>query len=55
MADCQRIIRDISAAYAYDKNWSGKVEYGTYQEDDRRKAGRIRDTDKLWLTVMYMF
>lgn len=46
---------DISAAYAYNKNISGKLEYGTYQEDDRRDAGRIRDTDKLWLTVMYTF
>ncbi len=49
---------DVSAAYAYDKNWSGKLEYGRYQEDDQRTAGaggRIRDTDKFWLTLMYTF
>lgn len=46
---------DISAAYAYDKHLSGKIEYGAYHEEDQRAAGRIRDTDKLWLTVMYAF
>ncbi len=46
---------NVSAAYAYDKNISGKIEYGTYQEEDARKTSRVRDTDKLWLTVMYTF
>ncbi len=46
---------DVSVAYAYNKNLSGKVEYGTYQEEDARKTSRVRDTDKLWLTVMYTF
>lgn len=46
---------DVSAAYAYNKNILGKLEYGTYQEDDLRLAGRVRDTDKVWLTLMYTF
>ncbi len=46
---------DVSAAYAYDKHLSGKVEYGTYREDDQYAAGRIRSTDKFWLTLMYTF
>ncbi len=48
---------DASATYAYNKNLSGKVEYGTYREDDQyvSAAKRIRDTDKLWLTMMYTF
>lgn len=48
---------NISAAYAYNKNMSGKVEYGTYSEDDQyvSTAKRIRDTDKLWLTLLYTF
>lgn len=46
---------DLSAAYAFDKNISSKVEYGRFTEGDRYAAGRIRSTDKLWLTAMYAF
>jgi len=56
---------DVSAAYAYDKNWNGKLEYANYQADDcyvtagactANNAKRsYRDTEKLWLTVMYTF
>ncbi len=51
---------DLAAAYSYDKNWSGKVEYGRFKEDDllgatAAAATRKRDTDKLWLTMMYAF
>ena len=48
---------NVSAAYAYDKNISGKVEYGTFKEGDPyvSTAKRVRDTDKLWLTMLYTF
>lgn len=50
-----------------DKNWMTKLEYGKFSEDDHFAAaanttsnaagtrGRIRDTEKLWLTAMYTF
>ena len=58
---------DVAATWNIDKNWVTKVEYGKYTEDDNYAAtantantatgnrGRIRDTDKLWLTAMYTF
>ena len=53
---------NIAATYNYSKNIMAKVEYGKYSEDDQyqptatiSQAGRIRDTDKLWLTAMYTF
>jgi hypothetical protein len=50
---------DVAAAYTYQK-WMGKVEYGRFREDDElgatlAAATRKRDTEKLWLTVMYTF
>ncbi|MEO8418908.1 MAG: alginate export family protein [Methylophilaceae bacterium] len=50
---------DLAAAYTYQK-WMGKVEYARFREDDVLGAtlaasSRKRDTDKLWLTVMYTF
>ncbi len=48
---------DLAAAYAY-KKWLGKVEYAKFNEDDllgAAAATRKRDTEKLWLTVMYTF
>lgn len=50
-----------------DKNWMTKLEYGKFSEDDHFATvanttsnaagtrGRIRDTEKLWLTAMYTF
>lgn len=56
---------DLSAAYVYDKNWSGKLEYFNFREDDcysgavatclTTNANRKRDTDKFLLTLMYTF
>ena len=56
---------DLSAAYAYDKNWSGKLEYFSFHEDDcysgtvatclNTNASRKRDTDKFLFTLMYTF
>jgi len=56
---------DVSAAYAYDKNWSGKLEYFSFHEDDcysgavatclTTNASRKRDTDKFLFTLMYTF
>jgi len=58
---------NAAVTYTYDKNIMGKIEYGKYTEDDHYallanvpdnpvgNRGRIRDTEKLWLTVMYTF
>lgn len=59
---------DLSAAYAYDKNWSGKIEYFHYTADDcyttsgaclnttTAKDGRnYRDKDNFLVTLMYSF
>jgi hypothetical protein len=56
---------DLSASYAYGKNWLGKLEYANYQADDcyvsagactATNAKRsYRDTEKVWLTLMYTF
>jgi hypothetical protein len=50
---------DLAAAYTY-KKWMGKVEYAKFIEDEElgataAAATRKRDTEKLWLTVMYTF
>jgi hypothetical protein len=50
---------DLAAAYTY-KKWMGKVEYAKFNEDEElgatpAAATRKRDTEKLWLTVMYTF
>ncbi|MES2500262.1 MAG: alginate export family protein [Pseudomonadota bacterium] len=58
---------NVSAMYNWNKNIMTKFEYGKFSEDDRYAAGaniannvagnrgRIRDTEKLWLTAMYTF
>jgi len=50
---------DLVAGYNYNKNWSGKLEYFSFKEDELYgslgAASRKRDTDKLLATVMYMF
>jgi hypothetical protein len=51
---------DIAAAYSYGKNWSAKIEYASFREDDILGAttgatSRKRDTDKFWVTGMYTF
>ena len=58
---------NVAATYNYDKHIMGKIEYGKFTEDDHYAVlastadnvagnrGRVRDTDKLWLTVMYTF
>ena len=55
---------DLSAAYAYDKHWSGKLEYFRFQEDDcyvgtgsctNTNTSRKRDTDKFLFTMLYTF
>ncbi len=58
---------NVAATYNIDKNWMAKFEYGKFSEDDHYAAaantansvagnrGRIRDTEKLWLTAMYTF
>lgn len=58
---------NAAATWNIDKNWMTKLEYGKYSEDDQYAAaanttanpagtrGRIRDTEKLWITAMYTF
>ena len=58
---------NTAVTYTYNKNITTKIEYGKFTEDDHYallantansvtgNRGRIRDTDKLWLTAMYMF
>lgn len=58
---------NVAATYNYNKNIMAKIEYGKYTEGDHYAAlpstldttagngGRIRNTDKLWLTAMYTF
>ncbi|MES1988979.1 MAG: alginate export family protein [Pseudomonadota bacterium] len=50
---------DLVAGYNYNKNWSGKLEYFSFKEDELYgsvgAASRKRDTDKLLAPVMYMF
>lgn len=50
---------DLIAGYNYSKNWSGRLEYFSFKEDDLygalASATRKRDTDKLMATVMYTF
>lgn len=47
---------DLSAAYAYNKNWTGKIEYAKFNEGDVHSvATRYRNTDKTWLTVIYNY
>ncbi len=58
---------NVAATWNIDKNWMTKVEYGKFTEEDHYAAGpntansiagnrgRIRDTEKLWLTAMYTF
>ncbi len=58
---------NMAATWNIDKNWMSKLEYGKYSEDDHYAAGantantvtgnrgRIRATEKLWLTAMYTF
>lgn len=50
---------DVSVTYAYSKQSSAKLEYGTFNEGDyylgASSATRYRNTQKLWLTTNYNF
>ncbi len=49
---------DLVAGYSYNKNWSGKLEYFSFKEDDlygSTTTTRKRDTDKFLATLMYTF
>lgn len=47
--------KEWNAAVSYNVNskLTTKLEYGKFSESDQYLAGRIRDTEKLWLTAMY--
>jgi hypothetical protein len=48
---------DFGVTYPLRKGLVGKVEYASFCEDDvlTPVAARKRDTDKLWLTLIYNF
>lgn len=48
---------DFGVTYPLRKGLVGKVEYASFREDDvlTPVAARKRDTDKLWLTLIYNF
>lgn len=51
---------DLGATYVADKHWTGKLEYANFKEDNilgstANATTRKRDTEKVWLTVIYSF
>lgn len=49
---------DVSVAYTARKDLVGKIEYGRFREKDPytvSASSRVRDTDKLWVTLQYSF
>jgi hypothetical protein len=49
---------DVSAAYPLRKDLVGKIEYGSFREKDPytvTASSRVRNTDKLWVTMQYTF
>lgn len=46
---------NASASYQYNKQVATKLEYGRFSEQDQYAAGRIKDTEKVWLTASYSF
>ncbi len=49
---------DVSVSYPFSKQLSGKFEAGSFRERNPYTAtatSRIRDTDKVWITMLYVF
>ena len=48
---------DLGVTYPLAKGLNGKIEYAAFREDDilAPAAARKRDTDKIWLTLIYNF
>lgn len=49
---------DVSVAYPFSRQLSGKIEAASFRERDPytlTATSRIRDTDKVWLTLMYVY
>ncbi len=46
---------NAAASYQYSKQLAAKLEYGRFSEADAYAAGRIKDTEKVWLTASYSF
>ena len=45
---------DLHAAYAFNKQFTGQVEYAHFREDDQLAgAARKLDTTRLWLTLIF--
>lgn len=45
---------DLGVTYAFNKQFTGKIEYGQFKEGDVL-ATRYRDTSKLWLTALFNY
>lgn len=49
---------NVSASYPFSKQLLGRVEAGSFREGAQYTAtasSRVRDTDKLWVTLLYTF
>jgi hypothetical protein len=48
---------DFGVTYPFSKSLNGRIEYASFQEGDilAPASARKRDTDKLWLTLVYNF
>ncbi len=49
---------NVSASYPFSKQLSGRIEAGSFREGAPYTAtatSRVRDTDKLWVTLLYSF
>ena len=46
---------DVSVTYPVSPQWMARLEYGRFTEGAQYTAARYRDTEKLWLTMMYSF
>ena len=46
---------DVSVAYGFSKQLSTRIEYGSFREKQVYTASRFRDTEKVWVTMLYAF
>jgi len=46
---------DVSVTYPVSPQLMARLEYGRFSEGAQYTAARYRDTEKLWLTMMYSF
>lgn len=46
---------NAAVSYQYSRQIAAKLEYGRFSERDPYASGRIKDTEKVWLTASYSF